>query len=194
MPAIFGPIGQASMVRAARALTVVSALALGACDEEITDFNWPAATDTVVLFSLARPELELESAFNFAERATIPLQRAGAATQWDIAVDTRAGQLVLLPPGALGITSRARVTTISGQTFDQLEEAPADTLLYTASEAVPVQLNGLYVVRTGIAGSGCSYYAKMQPLAIDVAAGRLEFKYDTNPFCNDRRLVPPDTT
>ena len=113
---------------------------------------------------------------------------------WDVALDTRTGQLVLLTPNALGINSRARIAALPGQTFDLVQEAPADTLLYTATAPVPLQLNAVYVVRTGARNGGCSSYAKLQPLAIDIAAGRLQFMYDTNPFCNDRRLVPPDTT
>jgi hypothetical protein len=50
-------------------------------------------------------------------------------------------------------------------------------------------------VRTDVRPSSpCSRYAKLQPVALDVATGRLEFIFDLNPLCNDRRLVPPDTT
>jgi hypothetical protein len=182
------------MARAARVPLLVAVLALAACGDELTDPSWLAAADTAVLFSLARPELDLESAFSFLDRVAVPLERPGAATQWDVAVDTRAGQLVLLTPNAMGINSRARIAALPGQSFDLVVEAPADTLLYTATTPVPVQLTAVYVVRTNARSGGCSSYAKLQALAIDVAAGRLEFKYDTNPFCNDRRLVPPDTT
>ena len=182
------------MARAGRFLLVTSALALAGCGDPLFEPRWFAAPDTAVLFSLARPELELESAFNFGERTTIPLQRPGATNQWDIALDTQGGQLVLLTPAALGITSHVRVATLPGQTFDQVEEAPADTLLYTASIPVPVQLNAVYIVRTDVRPSSpCSRYAKLQPITLDVAAGRLEFMYDFNPLCNDRRLVAPDT-
>ena len=181
------------MARAGRFLLVTSALALAGCEDQITDFRWSAAVDTAVIFSLARPELELESAFNFYEGRSIPLQRPGAFNQWDVALDTQGGQLVLLTPTALGITSRVRVAALPGQTFDLVEEAPADTLLYTASTPVPLALNSVYIVRTDERPSACSHYAKMQPVSLDVAAGRLEFMYDVNPLCNDRRLVPPDT-
>jgi hypothetical protein len=182
------------MRRAGRVLVLLAAPLLAACDEEIFDPRWSAAPDTVVLFSLARPELDLESAFQFFGRTTVRLERPGSATLWDVALDTRAGQLVLLTPAALGIDSRVRIAALPGQSFDLVEEAPADTLLYTAINPVPVQLNATYVVRTRIDEQGCSKYAKMAPLAIDVPAGRLQFMYDTNPLCNDRRLVPPDTT
>jgi hypothetical protein len=180
------------MGRAGRVLLLGATLALGACDDEIAEPIWAAAPDTAVLFSLARPELELEPAFNFVDRRVVAIHQPNAATLWDIAVDTRAGQLVLLTPNALGITSRARIAALPGQSFELVEEAPADTLLFTATNPVPMQLTTTYVVRTDARG-GCTFYAKLQPLAIDVPTGRLEFKYDTNPFCNDRRLVPPDT-
>jgi hypothetical protein len=181
------------MVRAGRFLLVASALASAGCDDNIFDPSWLAQPDTVVLYSLARPELELESAFQFLGRATVQLERPGAAAQWDIALDTRGGQLVLLTPGALVVNSRARIAALPGQTFDLVTEAPADTLLYTGTDAVPVQMNAVYVVRTRIDEQGCSKYAKVAPVAIDVAEGRLRFVYDTNPLCNDRRLVAPDT-
>jgi hypothetical protein len=184
------------MARAGRLLALLACFALAACDDDLLDPTWTAAPDTAVLFSLARPELDLESAFNFNARAVVALEQPGNALQWDIALDTRAGQLVLLTPNALGITSRARIAALPGMTFAQVEEAPADTLLYSGLAPVPVQRNAVYVVRTDArtsAGGGCSFYAKLEPLVVDPAQGRLEFVFDSNPFCNDRRLLPPDT-
>jgi hypothetical protein len=58
-------------------------------------------------------------------------------------------------------------------------------------------LNALYIVKTGSRstsfGGTCSYYAKMSPIAVDVAAGSMTFINDTSPICNDRTLVPPDS-
>ena len=182
------------MARAGRLLALACAVALAGCDDELLEPTWSAAADTAVLYSLARPELDLESAFQFFGRTTVRLERPGTATLWDIALDTRAGQLVLLTPAAFGIDSRVRIAALPGQSFDLVTEAPADTLLSTAVNPVPVQSNATYVVRTRVDENGCSKYAKLQPLALDVPQGRLQFQYDANPFCNDRRLVPPDTT
>jgi hypothetical protein len=191
------------MGRAVRApalgLPLLLALALitAGCEEPLTDVEWTAFPDTVVLYSLARPELDRQSAFNFNVRTPVRLEAPGATGEWDVALDTRGNQLVLLPPGALGVTSRARVLQVAGQTFDQVVEAPADTMLYSATLPVPVQLGSTYVVRTDFRttpfGSQCIYFAKLEPLKVDVAAGTLEFVYDVSPVCNDRRLVPPDT-
>ncbi len=189
------------MGRAGRAsalpLLALLALATGGCGEAVTDFRWVALPDTVELFSLARPELDRQSAFNFTLRQAVRIEVPGATGQWDVALDTRANQLVLLPPGALGVESRARVMALTGRTFGQVEEAPSDTLLYSALQPVPIQLGSTYVVRTDLRatpfGGRCTYYAKLEPLTIDVAAGKLRFVYDVSPVCNDRRLVPPDT-
>jgi hypothetical protein len=175
---------------------VAFSVGLGACSDDPFIFPWLAAPDTVLLYSLARPEMNLEAAFNFKERIKIKVEAATATGTWDIAVDTRGGQMVLLPPGALGISSKARIAALSGQDFDDLVDAPSDTALYTASDPVPVSLASVYVVKTGqtpgIFGSACSYYAKLEPLVVDVAGGTLTFKFDASPVCNSLRLIPPD--
>ncbi len=186
-----------SMARAGRFAALGLALLLSSCDaNDPFQVTWTAAPDTALLYSLARPELDLPSAYNFVARTVVRIERAGAATQFDAALDTRGGQLVLLPPGAFGIDSRARLATLPGMTFDEVEEAPADTLLYTATDPVPVGLGNVYIIRTKVSGSffgtGCSYFAKLEPLSVDVTSGMLSFVYAASPICNDRRLVPPD--
>jgi hypothetical protein len=102
---------------------------------------------------------------------------------------------VLLPPGALGVTSEARIATIEGMALEDVTEAPADTAVYVGDQPVAVAPGTVYVVKTnrvpGSFGSRCVYYAKVEAVAIDVAAGTLEFRYVTNPVCNSRDLVPP---
>ncbi|MSR36047.1 MAG: hypothetical protein EXR95_05295 [Gemmatimonadetes bacterium] len=173
------------------------ALLTAACDEQILEADWTPFPDTVVLYSLARPELSRESAYNFALRSPVRLEVPGATGEWDVALDTRLGQLVLLPPGVLGVVSRARVLALPGQNFRQVEVAPADTMLYSATLAVPLALTTTYVIRTDSRptqfGGSCVYFAKLQPLALDVAEGRIRFVFDASPVCNDRRLVPPDS-
>lgn len=170
-------------------------LVLAACDEDPFTIIWAASPDTAEVYSLARPELDLFSAFSFVQRTPVRIERSGAAELWDVAVDTRAEGLVLLPPGALGISSRARVTELAGLAFADVLEAPQDTLLYTASEAVQLRLNSTYIVRTGARGQAfgtpCSFYAKLEPLVIDVPSGLVRFVFDASPSCNDRSLVPP---
>jgi hypothetical protein len=169
---------------------------LSACGDDPFAINWTPSPDTVLLYSLARPELNLVSGFNFRRRQVVRIEGAESTGAWDMAVDTREGQIVLLPPGALGVESAARIAPMPGETFESLLEAPSDTLLYTASDAVPATVGTAYVVRTeryaGAFGTRCVSYAKFEPLDVDPAAGTLTFVFDVSPVCNDRRLIPPD--
>ena len=149
----------------------------------------------MLLYSLARPELNLYSGFNFYQRSRVRIEAATSTGNWDMAVDTRDGKIVLLPPGALGVTSKARIAVMAGKSFDEVTDAPADTMQYTANDPVPVALGNTYVVRTGQSiggyGTACVYYAKLEPVNIDPIGGTLEFFFDASPVCNDRRLIPP---
>ena len=179
---------------AAASLVLFAALA---CDDDPFAIPWQVEADTVTLFSLARPELNLPSGFNFSSRQRVRVESPASTGVWDMAVDTRAGSIVLLPPGALGVfTARARIAVLEEASFDEVREAPLDTASYTTSTAVPVSYGNVYVVRTnqriGVFGSQCVYYAKLEPLNINVGSGTLSFVFDSNPVCNDPRLVPPN--
>jgi len=179
---------------AAIAATLV--VTLGACGSDPFAIKWVEAPDTVLLYSLARPELNLAAGFNFQARSTIRVEAATATGTWDFALDTRDDQLVFLPPGALGVASKARVTALPGMEFNDVVEAPADTTLYSAVDPVPVQLGTIYVFRTGQSVGAfrtrCVYYAKLEPLIVDVAGGTLTFVFDGSPVCNNRSLIPPN--
>jgi hypothetical protein len=180
----------------ALAMSVLAvATVAAACGTDPFAYQWASSKDTVVLYSLARPELNLYSGFDFYQRARVRIEEATSTGTWDMAVDTRDGQIVLLPPGALGVTSKARIAVVTGKTFDQVTDAPSDTALYSADKPVPVTLHDVYVVRTGQSigayGTACVYYAKLEPIDIDPADGTLRFFFDSSPVCNDRRLIPP---
>jgi hypothetical protein len=179
------------------ALAVVAvATASAACGDDPFAIRWVETPDTVTLFSLSRPELNLPSGFDFRGRAAVVVESPRSTGSWDVAVDTRDGRIVLLPAAALGVDSRAAVAPIPDMTYDELVEAPADTSRYVQNEPVPVDLGSVYVIRTrrtpGSFGSRCFYYAKMQPLSADVEVGTFTFFYDAARVCNDRRLIPPD--
>lgn len=178
---------------AALALAVGAALATG-CNNPYAP-SWPyAITDTVVLYSLARPELNLPSAFNFHQRHSYRVEDPSATGAWDMAVDTQGGQMVLLPPGALNVPTGAGIAVLPGLALDQATEAPKDTLEYSTQDPVPVQLGNVYVIRSGqtvgIYGTYCRYYSKMEPIDINATDGTLQFIFDSNPICNSRSLVP----
>jgi hypothetical protein len=181
-----------------KAVALAAAIVVGtvACGDDPFAFNWSDRPDTVQIYSLARPEQNVQSAFNFYTRSSLDVSRPSSTGNWDLAVDTDGDDLVLLPPGALGVASRARIAAIEGMTLDDIVEAPTDTLAYVGADPVPVRLGTIYVVRTGQRtgsfGTRCVYYAKMEAVEVDVPGGRLRFRHVTNPVCNDRRLTPPN--
>lgn len=177
---------------------VTAALLMGtlACGDDPFQFDWNDAPDTVLLYSMARPELNLVSAYNFLQALPIQVEASTSTGSWDVAVDTRGGEIVFLPPGALNVVSEAGIATLEGMSIDDVTRAPSDTLLYAEDEPVPVRMGDVYVIRTnrtrGSFGRSCIYYAKVEAVTIDVAGGTLRFREVTNPVCNDRDLVPPD--
>lgn len=172
-------------------------VALGACEDDPFGFNdWTESPDTAFLYSLARPELNLPSAFNLNARQRIRVEAAGSTGTWDFLVNTEGGRIVLVTPTAVGLDTRAAIAPIADETFESIRTAPADTAAYTRAEPVPMSVGQLYVIRTnqqtGTFGQACIYYGKLEPLEIDVAGGTFRFRYDSNPVCNSRALVPPE--
>lgn len=182
---------------AAPALACVVALGVSACGDDPFAFDWNDTPQTVLLYSLARPELNLESGYAFRQHTRVRVEAAAATGNWDAALDTQGGALVWLPPGALGVVgSTARIAALPGVTLEDVVVAPADTTLYTADQPVPIEMGTVYIVKTGRTpgafGSSCVYYAKAEPLVLDPIGGTLTFRYVTSPICNSLDLVPPD--
>lgn len=194
------PLASSRRPLRARLAAVVAVLGVvastAACGDDPFAVRWVATPDTVTLFSLARPQLNLPSAFDFRNRTAVVVESPGSTGSWDMAVDTRDGRIVMLPARVLGVDSRAAIVPLPGMTYEELVEAPADTALYIQDRPVPVELGSVYVIRTrravGSFGTRCFYYAKMQPLSTDVGSGTFTFFYDAARVCNDRRLIPPD--
>lgn len=193
-----GPVPWAAARRKrASILALLLALpGLWACDDDPFKINWTLSPDTVLLYSLARPEMNLKSAFDFVGRVPVRVESPSAVGEWDMAVDTQDGVLVFVPPGAIGITgSKASIAPMGDMPYDEIQKAPRDTTAYVKDRVVPVVVGDLYVIRTrqkvGSWGSQCVYYGKMEPLTADPETGILTFQYDISPVCNDRKLVPP---
>ncbi len=172
-------------------------MGLSGCGENIFEQKWTLAqVDTVLIYSLARPELNLPSAFDFVNRVTLKIQAPGATGEWDLVLDTRDGELVFLPPGALGIASETMVLQIPGMAFDDVTTAPKDTTLYSVDRPFPVETSSVYVLRTHQGrdrfGLPCRFYGKLQPLEVEPALGTVRFMYDVSRLCDDRSLIPPD--
>lgn len=160
------------------------------------DIGWTQSPDTALIFSLARPDLNLPSAFDFHLGIAQVLESASSTGQWDVVLDTQGDQFVFLLPEVLGIPSEARILELPGLSFDEVVEASSDTTSYTRDEPVPVRSGSVYVIRTHTGsdqfGFNCLFYAKLEAVEIDLQGGSLLFVYDANPLCNDRDLVPPD--
>ena len=172
-------------------------LGLSGCGENIFEQKWTVArVDTVRIYSLARPELNLPSGFDFVNRIAVEIQAPGATGAWDLLLDTQDGQLVFLPPGALGITTETKFLAIPGMAFDDVVTAPKDTTLYSGDLPLLVETNTVYVLRTHQGfdrfGLPCRFYGKLQPLEAELALGTVRFVYDVSRLCDDRALIPPD--
>lgn len=190
------PVRRRGRIPILATVLTVGAVGTASCGDDPYAIDWTVDPDTVVLYALSRPQMNLPSGFDFYNRVSVVVEGANATGQWDMAVDSRDGKIVLLPPGALGVSSKAQVAPLAGRTFDEVVKAPADTALYIARAPVPVELGTVYVWRSrqnyGYYGTSCVYYSKMEPLAMDPAGGTLTFVYDSSPACNNRSLIPPD--
>lgn len=186
--------------RARAALSLAGALSVlltaTACDDDPFAFNWTDIPDTVLLYSMARPELGLVSAYSFFQGLELEVEVPGVAGQWDIAIDTRGGEIVMLPPPVLGIFTEAEIATFENTRLDDVIEAPSDSLRYVSDQPVTVEFGNVYVIKTnrspGSFGRTCRYHAKLEAVDIDPVGGTFVFRHVTNPVCNDRDLVPPN--
>ncbi len=179
------------------AFCFASVLGLSGCGENVFEQKWTVArVDTVLIYSLARPELNLPTGFDFVNRLAVEIQAPGATGSWDLLLDTQDGQLVFLPPGALGIASETMVLTIPGMAFDDVITAPKDTTLYSVDLPLLVETSSVYVLRTHEGrdrfGLPCRFYGKLKPLEVELALGTVRFEYDVSRLCDDRSLIPPD--
>lgn len=171
--------------------------ALSACDDDPFAVPWEENPFESTLYALDRPELNRPSAFDMTRRARVIVEGPQAAGLWDFAVDRQDGNMVLLPPPVLGVTSRAGIAAIPGVDYDDVREAPRDTTAFVTGEPVPVEVGTIYVVRTheqtGSFGRRCVFFGRVEPLEVDLEAGVFRFRSDTSPECNNRRLVPSES-
>ena len=170
-------------------------LLAAACEDDPFALTWENLPATDMIYSRARPELYLPTGYNFVSRTPILIESPTFSDRWDLILDTVDGQLVFIPPRALGVVSTAGIAPLGPVVFDEVGQAPSDTTDYVRDELVPVVEGHVYVIRThqepNNFGQLCVFYAKMEPKVADVEAGSLEFLVDTNPICNDRTLIAP---
>lgn len=178
-------------------LYLLMVLPLAACDDGFGPQKWSATPDTVVLYSLSRPEhFNQASAYDFGGSG-IPRRVESIYTpgQWDLVLLEQDGGFAFAPASAFeGQSSRAGIATVTGTTLEALDRAPRDAQFVTT----PVALNTgpVYVVRSRLIQnqfSSCTFYAKFEVLQLNQTEGWVRFRYVLNPYCNDRRLIPPDS-
>src|SRR5690606_38376665 len=108
------------------------ALLLSACGEDPFLVRWEANPVEATIYALDR-DLEnvlRPSAFHMLERSGVPVEDPRAQGRWDFALERQGGGLVLLPPSLLGVLSSAAIVPVPGTSFEDLRQAPADTLVY----------------------------------------------------------------
>jgi len=177
------------------ALLVTSVLGSTACGEDIFNVKWVnSSVQTVLIYSLTRPELNLPSGYDFVNRTPIEVQRPGATGFWDLLVDTRDGELLFFPPGALGIESEVMILALPDTTFDAVLEAPQDSTLYTKDQPLLIQPGTVFILRTHVGASQfgvpCAFWGKIETTEVEPVLGTVVFVYDVSPLCDDRGLVP----
>lgn len=184
------------------ALSVVSSLALGACDDPTGIGSKPELVhDTVLIAAPTGANADLPTALDVTPvgfgggigGGRFP-ERVDDAQEFDVVLRLRNGELVFVPPKALGLTSRnllrAGITQpITDRTFEEVEEAPPSGSFVTG-EPVAVREGAVYVVRSRqTAGSGCTFFAKVAPVEVDRAQARVRLRVATSAFCGDERLA-----
>lgn len=162
---------------------------------ETFELRWTPITDTVTLYSLARPEfVDLPGAFDFYSRRPIVVEQptVGDPATFDLGLSEDGGDFVFLPAGLFAtfeINPGVVAIDSPGVTFDNLAVAPPDG--YVTDEPVVLELGVVYAVRTRRDRGGCARYGKFEILDMD-PAGVVEFRQIRNNLCNDRELIPPD--
>lgn len=177
-------------VVAAATLTVI------ACGDDLGLDDWEAVPDTVTIYSLSRSDLiGKPSAYDFVNHIELRAESPASAGVWDVAARHENGQLAVAPAASFeGQNSRAAIAAVSGTSFEELAEAPADTTQFSTAPLV-VAPGQVFVVRTRrapCAFSNSIRYGKAKVLEVDATAGFIKFVAITNPFCNDRALIPPN--
>jgi hypothetical protein len=152
--------------------------------------------DTISLYAVDGTALDLPSAFSIAKPNAV---RTDLTTNFDFVFNlTPLDSAVFLPTGAvhLGIGSAIQKMA-AGTSFDAVTMAPGG--VYVDSLPVVVDSGTVVVVRSrpvsqsalSVCVTGIGYlYAKLQVLAIDTLARRIDLKILANQNCGYRSLTP----
>jgi hypothetical protein len=145
--------------------------------------------DTVSLYALSGTPVATPSGYHLQFRDAVRIDQGGT---FDFAIDLdTAYRPVLLPTGALklGRSSGVQATMLP---FDSIRIAPAGG--FQLDSAVAVDVGGRAIVHSrDVAcsfGITAVYYAKLQILAVDTAARRIDFRILVDTNCGYRGLEP----
>ncbi len=189
-------------------LLATAALSLAACDDPIGIGEQVIVTDTVTIGVPSLAPDTIPTALDVVSDDQVNVggasgagrfpERPGQSEEWDVTVRLQNGTFSLLPRGAVGLESlRTAVTdAITGTTFEALDEAPSSSRFNTG-RGVVLSVGSVYVVRSRAyrprgAGVTCWQFAKVQPLALNAAAGTVRLVVATSAGCQDTRLAPRD--
>lgn len=179
-------------------------VSLAACEDPNAGLFDPLIQEDTVDLAVPLADTDVPTALDVAY-ASSPIrgrypELVSDAEQWDLALRRDGAALVLAPAGVYGFqnpvggASTAAVTRPLQRSFDEVIEAPGQSSLLRDS-TVAIAMGGVYVVRsrrTAAAFGGCENYAKVQPLALDAAAGTVKLRVVGNARCNDPRLATDD--
>lgn len=183
-------------------LLATAGLSLAACDDPTGIGEQVIVTDTLVIGVPSLVPDTVPTALDVISGDQVSLgggrfpERPGEAENWDVTVRLQNGTFSLLPRGAVGLSSqRAAVTdAITGTTFEGLDEAPASSR-FNAGRGTALAVGSVYVVRSrvySLSGINCWQFAKVQPVALNPAAGTATLAVATSASCQDTRLAPRD--
>jgi hypothetical protein len=183
-------------VRAVRSalLTAAAAFAAGCNSDSPSIITWTGAADTTAIYSASRPEFAGRiSGFDFTSGFRVAIDAPGTAGNFDIALIDQGSSLALVPNGVLESKTNGAGLYAATDVFENLVEAPKDTLVYKRTGTFPLPTGQIYVIRSRDAScsgvGGGFYYSKLQVLDVNVQRGTATFRWVRNPFCDDRALV-----
>lgn len=177
---------------------VSAALLLSGCEGDDFTIEPALVSDTVDLATPRPGNAGLPSGLDITGSGVGVLngprfpERAQDAGQWDFVVRDAGGQIVLVPASVVGIASRAALTPpIVGETYQSLREAPAVSEFRTDTTFV-LEQGRVYSARSRSVNCGFGMdeqFAKLTPVSVDPATGRVRIAVTTNERCGDPRLA-----
>lgn len=174
--------------RVSSGLPLLAALLAAACGNNtgLPAASFPNIEDTVSLFALEGTPLSAPSGYVVQTKETVRTDQRG---DFDFLFNiTPAGQAVFVPAGGVGL-ARGSGIQLQSVAFDAITTAP--TTAYADSAPVPVDSGSVLVVHSRPISCVVGivfYYGKIEVLAIDTIARRVDFRVLVNQNCGYRDL------